>query len=68
MVGGGFAGNRDLVPYLKYKYVPYDKGRFSNTLEYSFDDWTLSQLAKALGKEEDYETIPGKGVLLEKHY
>ncbi|MCP4453615.1 MAG: glycoside hydrolase family 92 protein, partial [Planctomycetes bacterium] len=28
-VGGGFAGNRDLGPYLKYKYVPYDKGRFS---------------------------------------
>ncbi|RZK81162.1 MAG: hypothetical protein EOO92_05600 [Pedobacter sp.] len=49
-VGLGFAGNRDLEAYLKYKYVPYDKGRFSNTLEYAYDDWTVSQFAKALGK------------------
>ena len=46
----GFAGNRDLEAYMKYHYVPYDKGRFSNTMEYSFDDWTVGQLAKSLGK------------------
>ena len=51
-VGLGFAGNRDLEAYLKYKYVPYDKGRFSNTLEYAFDDWTVSQFAKSLGKKQ----------------
>jgi predicted alpha-1,2-mannosidase len=61
VVGGGYAGNRDLVPYLKYKYVPYDKGRFSNTLEYSYDDWTVSQFARALGKEEDYQTFVERG-------
>lgn len=53
-VGNGLAGNRDLELYLKYQYVPADKGRFSNTLEYAYDDWTVSQLAKALGKEKDY--------------
>lgn len=51
-VGLGFAGNRDLEAYLKYKYVPYDKGRFSNTLEYAYDDWTVSQFAKSLGKKD----------------
>ena len=51
-VGLGFAGNRDLEAYLKYKYVPYDKGRFSNTLEYAYDDWTVSQFAKSLGKKQ----------------
>ncbi len=61
IVGGGFAGNRDLVPYLKYKYVPYDKGRFSNTLEYSYDDWTVSQFAKALGNEADHEKFLKRG-------
>lgn len=61
VVGGGFAGNRDLEVYLKYKYVPYDKGRFSNTLEYSYDDWTVSQFAKALGKENDYKTFRNRG-------
>ncbi|MES2829207.1 MAG: GH92 family glycosyl hydrolase [Bacteroidota bacterium] len=54
-VGLGFAGNRDLEAYLKYKYVPYDKGRFSNTLEYAYDDWTVSQFAKSLGKKEREE-------------
>jgi len=53
-VGGGYAGNRDLTAYMKYKYVPYDIGRFSNTLEYAYDDWTVSQFAKALGKKSDY--------------
>ena len=28
-VHNGFAGNRDLVPYIQYHYVPTDKGRFS---------------------------------------
>jgi len=61
VVGGGYAGNRDLIPYLKHGYVPYDKGRFSNSLEYAFDDWTVSQFAKALGKEEDYKTFLERG-------
>jgi len=60
-VGGGFAGNRDLKPYLKYHYVPYDKGRFSNSLEYAFDDWTVAQFAKSLGKQSDYETFIARG-------
>lgn len=60
-VGGGYAGNRDLAAYLKYQFVPYDKGRFSNTLEYSFDDWTVSQFAKALGKEKDYQDFLERG-------
>lgn len=54
-VGGGRAGNEDLLTYLKHKYVPYDQGRFSNTLEYSFDDYSVSQFARALDKKQDYQ-------------
>jgi len=57
----GYAGNRDLVHYLKHKFVPADKGRFSNTLEYSYDDWTVAQFAKALGKENDYKVFADRG-------
>lgn len=57
----GFAGNRDLVPYMKYGYVPYDLGRFSNTMEYSYDDWTVGQLAKALGHEDLYRKFNERG-------
>lgn len=60
-VGNGYAGNRDLETYLEHKYVPYNKGRFSNTLEYSFDDFTVSQLAKALGKKEEFMEFIDRG-------
>jgi len=60
-VGDGLAGNRDLATYLKHQYVPYDKGRFSNTLEYSFDDWVVSQFAKSLGKEVEFEKFKQRG-------
>lgn len=60
-VAGGFAGNRDLLPYLKYKYVPIEKGRFSNTMEYSYDDWTVGQMAKALGKYTEYDIFNDRG-------
>lgn len=56
-VGGGRAGNEDLLTYLKHQYVPYDEGRFSNTLEYSFDDYSVSQFAKALNKKDDYKAF-----------
>ena len=60
-VGGGYAGNRDLVQYLKHKYVPCDKGRFSNSLEYSYDDWTVAQFARALKKEKEYQEFKARG-------
>ncbi|GAA3561821.1 GH92 family glycosyl hydrolase [Snuella lapsa] len=60
-VGNGYAGNRDLETYLKHKYVPYNKGRFSNTLEYSFDDFTVSQFAKSLGKTKVFNEFIDRG-------
>jgi len=60
-VAGGFAGNRDLEAYLEHQYVPADKGRYSNSLEYSFDDWTVSQLAKSLGNASIYEKFLERG-------
>jgi predicted alpha-1,2-mannosidase len=60
-VHAGFAGNRNLTEYLKYQYVPYDLGRFSNTMEYSYDDWTVGQLAKSLGRDDIYERFNERG-------
>ncbi|MBW7991498.1 MAG: hypothetical protein FVQ84_16010 [Planctomycetes bacterium] len=54
-IGGGLVGNRDLKTYLEHKYVPSDRGRFSNTLEYAYDDWAVAQFARALGKNREYE-------------
>ena len=41
--------------------MPYNKGRFSNTLEYSFDDFTVSQFAKSLGKTKEYNQFIDRG-------
>lgn len=60
-VGGALAGNQDFEAYMKYHYVPYDKGRFSNSLEYAYDDWTLAQFAKALGKKAAYQNYSDRG-------
>ncbi|RMG67784.1 MAG: glycoside hydrolase family 92 protein, partial [Bacteroidetes bacterium] len=40
----------------EYQYIPHDKAGQSvtRTLEYCYDDWCIAQMAKALGKDEDY--------------
>lgn len=52
---GGHVGNRQLKSYKQFGYVPSEKGPVSNTLEYAYDDWCVAQMAKALGKEDDYK-------------
>ena len=77
--GGGFAGNRQLTPYLNYGFVPDEDGATSNTLEYAYDDYTAAQFAKALGKTDDYNYFlkrsdfwknqfdPGTGFMRRRH-
>jgi predicted alpha-1,2-mannosidase len=52
---GGYVGNRNLTVYKEKGYVPDEEGPASNTLAYAYDDWTVGQLAKALGREKDYK-------------
>lgn len=42
--------------YIKYGYLPQDKEPYSVTitLEYAYDDWCIAQVAKKLGKTDDY--------------
>lgn len=56
--GGG------IEPYIEKGYVPhpykphieaFHKDGAGMTMEYSFQDWTLAQIAKSLGKTDDYE-------------
>ena len=64
---GGLVGNTQLKKYMELGYVPYgpgtsisyfgtpDEGPVSNTLDYAFDDWNVAQMAKALGKADDFK-------------
>lgn len=51
---GGAAGNPQLNEYIRYGYVPYNRGKTNKTLDYAFDDYCVAQMAKALDKKEDY--------------
>ncbi|TYP97396.1 putative alpha-1,2-mannosidase [Tenacibaculum adriaticum] len=48
---------RGLNLYKKYGYIPCNllDESVTITLEYAYDDWCVAQMAKALGKEDDYK-------------
>lgn len=59
-------GRRALKSYLQYGYIPLEdevkeafhkKEQVSRTLEYAYDDYALSSLAKALGYKADYKAL-----------
>jgi predicted alpha-1,2-mannosidase len=63
-------GRRALPSYLKYGYIPLEdsvqeafhkKEQVSRTLEYAYDDFCLAQVAKKMGKTEDYEYFAKRG-------
>ncbi len=64
-------GRRALTSYLKYGYVPLEdsvwqafhkREQTSRTLEYAYDDYCLSTLAKALGHEEDAKLLANRAL------
>ena len=46
----------NVATYVRLGWVPFDKENesVSKTLEYAYDDYCVAQMAKALGKGEDY--------------
>jgi len=64
-------GRRSLISYIKYGYYPLEdeitdafhkKEQVSRTMEYAYDDYCVAQVAKILGKKEDY------GILTKRTY
>lgn len=52
-----------LESYKELGFIPVEKESesVSKTLEYAYDDWTIAQMAKQLGKEDDYKTYSERG-------
>jgi len=46
-----------LMSYKEFGFIPVEEESesVSKTLEYAYDDWCIAQMAKALGKEDDYQ-------------
>jgi len=71
-----------LKPYKELSFIPLEieSESVSKTLEYAYDDWTIAQMAKALGQNEDYNAFikraqnyksvfdPQTGFMRARHY
>ncbi len=65
---GSYVGNRWLKEYKEYGYVPQEVGPASATFELSFQDWCVAQMAKDLGKMEDYEYFMNRSMSYKNHF
>jgi len=52
-----------LESYKELGFIPVEEESesVSKTLEYAYDDWTIAQMAKAMGKEDDYKIYSERG-------
>lgn len=50
---------RGTEAYRQYGFVPQDKygSSVTITIEYAYDDWCIAQVAKKLGRQDDYATF-----------
>jgi predicted alpha-1,2-mannosidase len=57
-----YAPYGDLADYMKLGYVPIDREPegASKTLEYAYDDWSLAQMARAMGRKDLATTFAGR--------
>lgn len=56
---GGYESRGGLTNYLRRGWVASDRTKesVSRTLEFALDDYCIAQMAKALGHNEDYDTL-----------
>jgi predicted alpha-1,2-mannosidase len=56
--------------YRKYNFISSDKASesVSKTQEYSYDDWCIAQMAKAMGKQDDYKEFIQRGQFYKNLY
>jgi predicted alpha-1,2-mannosidase len=61
---------KDGKPLGAAAYIPSDKEHesVSKALEYAYDDWCIAQVAKALGKTDDYDLFMGRAAYYKNYY
>lgn len=60
----------NIKEYKELGYVPYESAPWnvSLTLEYAFDDWSIAQMAAALGKDDDYAYFSKRANNYQHHF
>ena len=63
---------RGMKELKQYGYIPFDKDETNETvakgLEYALADWCVAQVAKLLGKKQDYKYFMKRSKLYQKHF
>ena len=63
---------RGMKELKQYGYIPFDKDETNETvakgLEYALADWCVAQVAKLLGKKQDYKYFLQRSKLYQKHF
>ncbi|MDH6311226.1 putative alpha-1,2-mannosidase [Dysgonomonas sp. PFB1-18] len=69
MKNSAMLDERGLGYLRQYGYIPYDKDPegLSKSMEYAIADWTIAQVAKQMGKTEDYDYFLNRSKAY-KHY
>jgi predicted alpha-1,2-mannosidase len=62
MIAAADADRFGLDAYKKYGYIPADmeSESVSKTLEYAYDDWCISSLARVMGHSDDWRRLKGR--------
>ncbi|WP_312138596.1 GH92 family glycosyl hydrolase [Sphingobacterium sp.] len=70
MLASAHQSIREVPAYIEYGYVPQDVngGSVTKTLEYAFDDYCISLVAKKLGKQEDYKKFTKRAKSYVNHF
>ncbi len=66
----GYEARGGLTWYMKHGYIPADmtSESVSRTLEFAYDDYCVAQVAKALGKDKDYQILMNRSKNYKKLY
>ncbi|MFV0554915.1 MAG: GH92 family glycosyl hydrolase [Mangrovibacterium sp.] len=61
---------RGLKYFKEYGYIPYEKESegLSKAMEYAIADWALAQVAKEMGKTEDYNYFLERSKVFERYF
>lgn len=68
MLKSASQAQRGTQEYIRFGYLPQDKHGWgvTITLEYAFDDWCIAQVAKKLGKPDDYKRFTQRSLSYQK--
>jgi len=70
MLASGAQNTEGIDAYRKFQFIPkeYSTNSVSKVLEYAYDDWCIAQVAKSLGRLDDYREYIRRSQFYQNQY